>query len=176
MLKSGARLCSSTSWMNRFSNSRSRARSTTVSYSSRATRRLRSAVSRYGRRRRVLRHEAQRDFLREPSCDEADDIQAVLNFSGQDQVPDDDTTPGDAAHRLEPLPRLTDHLPDRIQGLLRVIGRSGAVAGIPFIAVFEIRQPDIDNAVEQADHIGFLIPAAVVYDRKSKAPLGGGEK
>ena len=68
---------------------------------------------------------------------------------------------------------LADHLRDRFQGPLRVIFRGGALPGVPFVSVLEIGQPDIDDAVEQADHLGLLVPPAVVDERQLKAPLAG---
>jgi hypothetical protein len=49
----------------------------------------------------------------------------------------------------------------------------GALPGVPLVSILEIGQPDIHDAVEQADHLGLLVPPAVVDKRQLKAPLAG---
>jgi len=73
---------------------------------------------------------------------------------------------------LSPVCRIISAIDSRAP--LRVIFRGGALPGRPFeLPYLKSGKPDVDDAVEQADHLGLLVSPQLLDERQLKAPLAG---
>ena len=70
---------------------------------------------------------------------------------------------------------LAVHLPDGGGSRLGIVRRGGELRGQPVIAVFEVRQVDIDQPLELPQRLDRLISAAVIDHRHGKLRRQGRE-
>lgn len=124
----------------------------------------------------VLAHEVEVGVAGEVPGEPLGDEAGVGEAVGEDEMPDEEAAPGEAAMVEDQVADLSVHLLDGAAGYLGVVLGERQPAGDLRPPELEVGQVDVDDPVEDLEGRDGLVTAAVVDDGQAEAGLGGDDE
>ena len=122
----------------------------------------------------ILPHEADRCAGGEIVADPGQETEGFAGEAGKNQVPDQCAPKHDTVRGILRRAGLAAHLRDSRCGFFEIIRGAGAQTACARGIVLEIRQVDIDGAVEEPDGVNRFITGSVPDDGERRTPKGKG--